>query len=150
MESNGKAVTVDGEEINYDIGEIDFGEPGTNGQHSFFQLLHMGQVVPVVRSPIHLPTRPPRTSSTAFEPPRSPPPTHPPTSFPIQDFIGFAESQKELHVQGEELSSHDELMCNFFAQPDALAIGKTAQELLAEGVPPALVSHRTFKGTLLF
>jgi glucose-6-phosphate isomerase len=44
MESNGKYVTVDGHEINYDIGEIDFGEPGTNGQHSFFQLLHMGQV----------------------------------------------------------------------------------------------------------
>lgn len=89
MESNGKHTTIDGHEINYEIGEIDFGEPGTNGQHSFFQLLHMGQVVPV-------------------------------------DFIGFAESQKALHVKGEELSSHDELMCNFFAQPDALAIGKTA------------------------
>lgn len=109
MESNGKYVTVDGHEINYEIGEIDFGEPGTNGQHSFFQLLHMGQVVPV-------------------------------------DFIGFAESQKALHVAGEELSSHDELMCNFFAQPDALAIGKTAQELIAEGVGPDMVPHRTFKG----
>lgn len=109
MESNGKHVTVDGEEINYDIGEIDFGEPGTNGQHSFFQLLHMGQVVPV-------------------------------------DFIGFAESQKALHVAGEELSSHDELMCNFFAQPDALAVGKTGAELLAEGIPPDHVPHRTFKG----
>lgn len=62
------------------------------------------------------------------------------------DFIGFAESQKALHVQGEELSSHDELMCNFFAQPDALAIGKTAQELMAEGVRSDLVAHRTFKG----
>ncbi|KAM3577896.1 hypothetical protein VYU27_000001 [Nannochloropsis oceanica] len=109
MESNGKHVTVDGEEINYEIGEIDFGEPGTNGQHSFFQLLHMGQVVPV-------------------------------------DFIGFAESQKALHVVGEELSSHDELMCNFFAQPDALAIGKTSAELLADGVLPQHVPHRTFKG----
>jgi glucose-6-phosphate isomerase len=109
MESNGKHTTVDGHEVEYDVGEIDFGEPGTNGQHSFFQLLHMGQVVPV-------------------------------------DFIGFAESQQALHVEGEELSSHDELMANFFAQPDALAVGKTGHELRAEGIDPALVPHRTFKG----
>ena len=80
------------------VGEVDFGEPGTNGQHSFFQLLHMGQAVPC-------------------------------------DFIGFVKSQNDLVVDGEALSSHDELMTNFFAQPDALANGKTADELRAEGVP---------------
>ena len=116
MESNGKHTTVDGHEIDYEIGEIDFGEPGTNGQHSFFQLLHMGQVnlthnwlFDCLRAQAHF-------FSTVL-------------SYLLQvvpvDFIGFAESQKALHVTGEELSSHDELMCNFFAQPDALAIGKT-------------------------
>lgn len=109
MESNGKAVTIDGEKIDYLVGEVDFGEPGTNGQHSFFQLLHMGQAVPC-------------------------------------DFIGFAESQLPLHVKGEKLSSHDELMANFFAQPDALAIGRTAEEVAAEGCDPELVPHRTFEG----
>jgi len=118
MESNGKAVTIDGLKIDYPVGEVDFGEPGTNGQHSFFQLLHMGQVVPC-------------------------------------DFLGFAESQLPLHVRGEKLSSHDELMSNFFAQPDALACGKSAEEVLSEGCDPELVPHRTFEGnrpslTLLF
>jgi len=109
MESNGKRVTTTGEELDYEIGPVDFGEPGTNGQHSFFQLLHMGQVCPA-------------------------------------EFIGFIESQHHLHVEGEKIASHDELMANFFAQPDALAIGKTADELLAEGCPEELVPHRTFTG----
>jgi len=109
MESNGKSVTKSGLEIDYAVGEIDFGEPGTNGQHSFFQLLHMGQTVPC-------------------------------------DFIGFVQSQHDLCIDGESLSAHDELMANFFAQPDALANGKTADEVRAEGVMGDLVIHRTFKG----
>ena len=81
MESNGKGVTLSGDAVDYDIGEIDFGESGTNSQHSFFQLLHMGQPIPC-------------------------------------DFIGFVEAQNNLvHTEGETLSSHDELMANFFAQP---------------------------------
>jgi glucose-6-phosphate isomerase len=109
MESNGKVMTKHGIEVNYPVGEIDFGEPGTNGQHSFFQLLHMGQTVPC-------------------------------------DFIGFCQSQHDLCLDGEPLSSHDELMSNFFAQPDALANGKTAEEVRAEGVAEDLIPHRTFKG----
>ncbi len=96
MESNGKRVTVHGNELDYDVGQIDFGEPGTNGQHSFFQLLHMGQICPA-------------------------------------EFIGFIESQHHLHVEGEPIPSHDELMANFFAQPDALAFGKRPRELREEG-----------------
>jgi len=109
MESNGKHVTRDGLEIDYPVGEIDFGEPGTNGQHSFFQLLHMGQVVPC-------------------------------------DFIGFVTSQHDLCIDGEKLSSHDELMANFFAQPDALANGKPGDVVRSEGVLEDLVIHRTFEG----
>lgn len=109
MESNGKYVTKHGLEVDYPVGEIDFGEAGTNGQHSFYQLLHMGQTVPC-------------------------------------DFIGFVESQHDFCVDGESLSSHDELMANFFAQPDALANGKTADEVRAEGVPEDQVAHRVFKG----
>jgi len=109
MESNGKKTTCSGLEIDYTVGEIDFGEPGTNGQHSFFQLLHMGQPVP-------------------------------------SEFIGFVQSQHDLCIDGESLSSHDELMSNFFAQPDALANGKTAKEVRAEGVPEDLVVHKTFEG----
>ena len=109
MESNGKVMTRHNAEVDYPVGEIDFGEPGTNGQHSFFQLLHMGQAVPC-------------------------------------DFIGFVQSQHDLCLDGESLSSHDELMANFFAQPDALANGKTPDEVRAEGVPEELVSHRTFEG----
>ncbi|GMI12590.1 hypothetical protein TrLO_g13002 [Triparma laevis f. longispina] len=109
MESNGKHVTRSGKEVDYLVGEVDFGEPGTNGQHSFFQLLHMGQAVPC-------------------------------------DFIGFVKSQNDLVVDGETLSSHDELMTNFFAQPDALANGKTADELREEGVPEWQIPHRTFHG----
>lgn len=109
MESNGKVMTRHGIEVDYAVGEIDFGEPGTNGQHSFYQLLHMGQTAPC-------------------------------------DFIGFCQSQHDLCLDGESLSSHDELMSNFFAQPDALANGKTENEVRAEGIEESLIPHRTFKG----
>ncbi|MBA3709605.1 MAG: glucose-6-phosphate isomerase [Planctomycetes bacterium] len=112
MESNGKRVTIEGEVLPVDAGEIDFGEPGTNGQHSFYQLLHQGRVVPA-------------------------------------DFIGFRTSQNPIRLTGkpiEPVSNHDELMANFFAQPDALAMGKTAAECLAEGVPEGLVPHKVFPG----
>jgi len=109
MESNGKVMTKFGVEVDYNVGEIDFGEPGTNGQHSFFQLLHQGQTAPC-------------------------------------DFIGFCQSQHDLCLDNESLSSHDELMANFFAQPDALANGKTEDEVRAEGIEEELVPHRVFKG----
>ncbi|GJQ11169.1 hypothetical protein GpartN1_g2960.t1 [Galdieria partita] len=109
MESNGKHVNIFGEVVDYPVGEIDFGEPGTNGQHSFFQLLHMGQVVPC-------------------------------------DFIGFIESQNPVCEEGEPVSNHDELMANFFAQPDALAFGKTADEVRQEGKPEWLIPHMVFTG----
>jgi glucose-6-phosphate isomerase len=109
MESNGKTMTKHGLEVDYPVGEIDFGEAGTNGQHSFYQLLHMGQTVPC-------------------------------------EFIGFIQSQHDFCLEGESLSAHDELMANFFAQPDALANGKTAEEVRAEGVAEDLVAHRVFTG----
>ncbi|MFG0317649.1 MAG: glucose-6-phosphate isomerase, partial [Planctomycetota bacterium JB042] len=102
MESNGKRVDLEGKALPFEAGEIDFGEPGTNGQHSFYQLLHQGRVVPA-------------------------------------DFVGFVRSQRPIRVPGEPVANHDELMSNFFAQPDALAVGKTAAECRAEGVPEALV-----------
>ena len=86
MESNGKRVAVDGSVLDFAAGELVFGEPGTNGQHSFYQLMHQGRVVPA-------------------------------------EFLGFCESQRPKHVRGRALSCHDELMTNFFAQPDALACG---------------------------
>ncbi|MCS6969638.1 MAG: glucose-6-phosphate isomerase [Planctomycetota bacterium] len=109
MESNGKRVTLDGRALPFDAGPIDFGEPGTNGQHSFYQLLHQGRVVPC-------------------------------------DFIGFRRSQTPLNVPGEPVDNHDELMSNFFAQPDALACGKSADDLRREGVPEALIPHKEFPG----
>eukprot|EP00188_Purpureofilum_apyrenoidigerum_P006322 Plantae.Rhodophyta-Purpureofilum_apyrenoidigerum.ctg9612.p1 GENE.Plantae.Rhodophyta-Purpureofilum_apyrenoidigerum.ctg9612~~Plantae.Rhodophyta-Purpureofilum_apyrenoidigerum.ctg9612.p1 ORF type:complete len:546 (+),score=104.96 Plantae.Rhodophyta-Purpureofilum_apyrenoidigerum.ctg9612:145-1638(+) len=109
MESNGKRVKIDGSELQHEAGPINFGEPGTNGQHSFYQLMHQGRVVPA-------------------------------------DFIGFKESQNPIELEGENVSNHDELMSNFFAQPDALAIGKTAEECRAEGIPEELVPHKVFKG----
>ena len=109
MESNGKQVTSSGEKLPFDAGEIDFGEPGTNGQHSFYQLIHQGTVVPC-------------------------------------DFVGFCKSQRPVFLDGEAVSNHDELMCNFFAQPDALACGKTEEELKAEGVPAELRPHKAFSG----
>jgi len=109
MESNGKHVSRHGKLLDFEVGEVDFGEPGTLGQHSFFQLLHMGQTVPCT-------------------------------------FIGFVESQNPTCQDGEPVSNHDELMSNFFAQPDALAKGKTADECRAEGREEWLVPHVTFNG----
>jgi glucose-6-phosphate isomerase len=109
MESNGKRVNLNGEPVPYATGEVNFGEPGTNGQHSFYQLIHQGRVVPC-------------------------------------DFIGFQRSQQPVSLEGEPVSNHDELMANFFAQPDALALGKTADEVRAEGTAEALVPHKVFPG----
>jgi glucose-6-phosphate isomerase len=109
MESNGKRVALDGVELLHPSGEINFGEPGTNSHHSFFQLMHQGRVVPA-------------------------------------DFIGFMESQRPLDLPGEAASSHDEFMSNFFAQPDALAYGKTLVDLMQEGVPDGLREHMVFPG----
>lgn len=109
MESNGKGVSIDGVPLPYQTGEIDFGEPGTNGQHSFYQLIHQGRVIPC-------------------------------------DFIGVVKSQQPIYLKDEVVSNHDELMSNFFAQPDALAYGKTPEQLQKENVPEHLVSHKTFSG----
>jgi glucose-6-phosphate isomerase len=104
MESNGKHVTLDGRRVDYPTGPIFWGEPGTNGQHSFYQLIHQGtRLVPC-------------------------------------DLIGFCRS---LNPLGEH---HDLLMSNVFAQAEALAFGKTAEEVKAEGTPDWLVPHRTFDG----
>ncbi len=104
MESNGKHVTLDGATVSYPTGPIYWGEPGTNGQHSFYQLIHQGtRLIPC-------------------------------------DFIGFCRS---LNPLGEH---HDILMSNVFAQAEALAFGKTAEEVKAEGTPDWLVPHRTFEG----
>ncbi|KAL8523754.1 hypothetical protein ACS0TY_013645 [Phlomoides rotata] len=109
MESNGKGVSIDGVPLPYEAGEIDFGEPGTNGQHSFYQLIHQGRVIPC-------------------------------------DFIGVVKSQQPVYLKGELVSNHDELMSNFFAQSDALAYGKTPEQLLKENVPNHLITHKTFSG----
>jgi glucose-6-phosphate isomerase len=104
MESNGKHVTLEGEHIHTETGPIYWGEPGTNGQHSFYQLIHQGtRLIPC-------------------------------------DFIGF---YKALNPLGRH---HDMLMANVFAQAEALAFGKTAAEVRAEGVPEALVPHKVFEG----
>ena len=104
MESNGKRVTHDGAAVEYQTGPIYWGEPGTNGQHSFYQLLHQGtKLIPA-------------------------------------DFIAFAQTLNPLDAQ------HDLLIANFLAQTEALAFGKTADEVRAEGMPEALVPHRTFLG----
>merc|ERR1719226_267058 len=107
MESNGKRVTMAGKETGVGTGAIYFGEPGTNGQHSFYQLLHQGRAVPA-------------------------------------EFIGFSASQTPVELPGEPVSNHDELMSNFFAQPDALARGKTLEELEQEGVPEEIRSAKVF------
>lgn len=109
MESNGKGVSIDGVLLPFEAGEIDFGEPGTNGQHSFYQLIHQGRVIPC-------------------------------------DFIGIVRSQQPVYLKGEVVSNHDELMSNFFAQPDALAYGKTPEQLHKENVSPHLIPHKTFSG----
>jgi glucose-6-phosphate isomerase len=104
MESNGKRVTLDGAEVDYDTGAIYWGEPGTNGQHSFYQLIHQG------------------------------------TSLIPCDFLGFCRS---LNPLGEH---HDILTANLFAQSEALAFGKTAEQVEAEGTTGSLVAHRVFPG----
>jgi glucose-6-phosphate isomerase len=104
MESNGKHVTLDGTEVGYQTGPIYWGEPGTNGQHSFYQLIHQGT-----------------------------------TLIPC-DFIAFAQP---LNPLGRH---HDLLVANMFAQAEALAFGKTPQEVREEGTPAWLVPHRTFEG----
>jgi glucose-6-phosphate isomerase len=104
MESNGKHVTLEGKTVSYDTGPIYWGEPGTNGQHSFYQLIHQGtRLIPC-------------------------------------DFIGF---HKALNRLGEQ---HDMLLANIFAQGEALAFGKTADEVKAEGSADWLVPHRVFEG----
>ena len=104
MESDGKSVTLDGRPAGVQTGPVVWGEPGTNGQHAFYQLIHQGtQLVPC-------------------------------------DFIGFCRPAEEV---GDH---HDLLMANFLAQTQALAFGRTAAEVAAEGVPPELVPHRTFPG----
>jgi glucose-6-phosphate isomerase len=104
MESNGKHVTLDGKSVSYQTGPVYWGEPGTNGQHSFYQLIHQGtRLIPC-------------------------------------DFIGFGRS---LNPIGRH---HDTLMANVFAQSEALAFGKTAGEVKAEGTPDWLVPHRVFEG----
>ncbi|WP_108470264.1 glucose-6-phosphate isomerase [Rhodanobacter thiooxydans] len=109
MESNGKRVTRDGAAVDYATGPIYWGEPGTNGQHSFYQLLHQGtRIVPC-------------------------------------DFIGFGQSLNPLPVQGGG-DQHDLLLANLIAQGEALAFGKTADEVRAAGTDAALAPHRTFPG----
>jgi glucose-6-phosphate isomerase len=104
MESNGKHVTLDGAGVDYDTGAVYWGEPGTNGQHSFYQLIHQGtRLIPC-------------------------------------DFIGFHRSLNRL---GEH---HDLLMSNVFAQPEALAFGRTPEEVRREGTPDAVVPHRVMEG----
>jgi len=104
MESNGKHVTLDGNPVQVKTGAVYWGEPGTNGQHSFYQLIHQGtDLIPL-------------------------------------DLIGFA---KTLNPLGPH---HDYLMSNVFAQAEALAFGRTPDEVRAEGTPEALVPHRTFEG----
>ena len=104
MESNGKHVTLAGKKVEYQTGPIYWGEPGTNGQHSFYQLIHQGtRLIPC-------------------------------------DFIAFGHALTPLGRH------HDILLANVFAQAEALAFGKTAEEVKAEGTAPALVPHRVFEG----
>ena len=104
MESNGKHVTLDGQRVDYETGAVYWGEPGTNGQHSFYQLIHQGtRLIPC-------------------------------------DFIGFLHS---LNPLGEH---HDLLISNVFAQPEALAFGKTAEQVRDEGTAEAVVPHRVMEG----
>jgi glucose-6-phosphate isomerase len=104
MESNGKHVTLDGTPVDYQTGAVYWGEPGTNGQHSFYQLIHQGtKLIPV-------------------------------------DLIGFGTTLNPIR------DHHDILMSNVFAQAEALAFGKTADEVRAEGTPESVVPHRVFEG----
>jgi glucose-6-phosphate isomerase len=104
MESNGKHITIKGETVDYQTGPVIWGQPGTNGQHAFYQLIHQGtKLIPC-------------------------------------DFIGFMQSLNPISPH------HDILMANVFAQTQALAFGKTAEEVARDGVKPELVAHRVFDG----
>ncbi|WP_339096364.1 glucose-6-phosphate isomerase [Deinococcus sp. VB343] len=104
MESNGKHVTLQGETVDYQTGPVVWGQPGTNGQHAFYQLIHQGtKLIPC-------------------------------------DFIGFCRSHNPLPTH------HDLLMANVFAQTEALAFGKTLEQVLADGVKPDIAPHRVFEG----
>jgi glucose-6-phosphate isomerase len=104
MESNGKHVTLSGGKVDYQTGPVYWGEPGTNGQHSFYQLIHQGtRLIPC-------------------------------------DFIAFSQT---LNLLGRH---HDILLANVFAQAEALAFGKTSEQVKAEGTPDWLVPHRVFEG----
>ncbi len=104
MESDGKHVDLEGRQVDYQTGPIIWGQPGTNGQHAYYQLIHQGtKLIPC-------------------------------------DFIGFGQALNPLG------NHHDLLMANFFAQTEALAFGKTAEEVAADGVPAFQVPHRTFEG----
>jgi glucose-6-phosphate isomerase len=104
MESNGKRVTLEGVEVDYETGAVYWGEPGTNGQHSFYQLIHQGtKLIPI-------------------------------------DLIGFGQALNPLR------DHHDILLSNVFAQAQALAFGKTEEEVLAEGTPPEVAPHRVMPG----
>ena len=104
MESNGKSVRLDGTPVEYQTGEVFWGEPGTNGQHAFYQLIHQGtKLIPA-------------------------------------DFIGFSQPNHDID------GMHDLFMSNFFAQTGALAFGRTAEQIAAEGVPEALVPHKVMPG----
>lgn len=104
MESNGKSTDKNGRRVKIETGPVIWGEPGTNGQHAFYQLIHQGtKLIPA-------------------------------------DFIGFCKSHNPIDAH------HDNLMANFFAQTEALAFGKTAEEVRAEGTPEELVPHKVFEG----
>ena len=104
MESNGKSVRLDGSAVGFQTGEVFWGEPGTNGQHAFYQLIHQGtKLIPA-------------------------------------DFIGFSQPNHDIGVM------HDLFMSNFFAQTGALAFGRTAEQVAAEGVPASLVPHKVMHG----
>ncbi|HEV7964952.1 MAG TPA: glucose-6-phosphate isomerase [Actinoplanes sp.] len=104
MESNGKSVRLDGSAVDYQTGEVFWGEPGTNGQHAFYQLIHQGtKLIPA-------------------------------------DFIGFSQPNHDIGTM------HDLFMSNFFAQTGALAFGRTAEQVAAEGVPASLVPHKVMHG----
>jgi len=112
MESNGKKVSiVTNDFVDYDCGPIVFGEPGTNGQHSFYQLIHQGRDISC-------------------------------------EFIAHAKPQFDVKYSGEVVSSHQELMSNFFAQPDALALGKIEEEVIKSNpnIKKELINHKIFKG----
>ncbi|GHF69565.1 glucose-6-phosphate isomerase [Deinococcus ficus] len=109
MESNGKSVTLAGRRVDYQTGPVVWGQPGTNGQHAFYQLIHQGtKLIPC-------------------------------------DFIGFTQTLNPLPLPGGG-SHHDLLMANVFAQTEALAFGKTLEEVRAEGVAEELAPHRVFEG----